>query len=185
PEVDRSRRERWPSRADGRVRPRGCLPDQGCGRVRREDGGRSRRRAGEARETVIRLRTARDRRRRSDRVRAVLPQRSPLPPDLSARVPPLRPVRQALFPVEAWFGEQVTQQICRHHQRRLTRLGQRDALEPPAGGWAVGAAPPRSGNAIEILIDGAQALPAIAKALRSAKSHAHLTGWHFSPDFAL
>ena len=59
------------------------------------------------------------------------------------------------------------------------------ALEPTAGGWADEGPPPRSGNAIEILIDGAQALPAIAEALRSAKSHVHLTGWHFSPDFAL
>jgi phosphatidylserine/phosphatidylglycerophosphate/cardiolipin synthase-like enzyme len=104
---------------------------------------------------------------------------------LSAPVAPLRPIQRALFPIEAWVGEQVTQQICRHHQRRLTRIGQRDSLEPPAGGWAASAAPLRPGNAIEILIDGAQALPAIAKALRSAKSHVHLTGWHFSPDFAL
>jgi phosphatidylserine/phosphatidylglycerophosphate/cardiolipin synthase-like enzyme len=43
----------------------------------------------------------------------------------------------------------------------------------------------RSGNAVEVLIDGAQALPAIADELRQARSHVHLTGWHFSPDFAL
>ena len=104
---------------------------------------------------------------------------------MSARVARLRTVNRVLFPVEAWLGEQVTQQICRHHQRRLTRLGQRDALEPPVGGWAVTDTPPRPGNAIEILIDGAQALPAIAEALRSTTSHVHLTGWHFSPDFAL
>jgi phosphatidylserine/phosphatidylglycerophosphate/cardiolipin synthase-like enzyme len=104
---------------------------------------------------------------------------------LSARVASPHPVSRALFPVEAWFGEQITQQICRHHQRRLKRIGQRDALEPPAGGWAVTDVPPRPGNAIEILIDGAQALPAIAQALRSATSQVHLTGWHFSPDFAL
>jgi len=104
---------------------------------------------------------------------------------LSARIASLRAVNRALFPVEAWFGEQVTQQISRHHLRRLTRIGQRDALEPPAGGWAVTGTPPRPGNALEILIDGAQALPAIAEALRSTTSHVHLTGWHFSPDFAL
>ena len=104
---------------------------------------------------------------------------------MSGRLELLRPVRQGLFPVEAWFGEQVTQQISRHHLRRLTRIGQRGALEPPAGGWAVTGTPPRPGNALEILIDGAQALPAIAEALRSTTSHVHLTGWHFSPDFAL
>jgi phosphatidylserine/phosphatidylglycerophosphate/cardiolipin synthase-like enzyme len=43
----------------------------------------------------------------------------------------------------------------------------------------------RSGNAVEVLIDGAQALPVIAGALRQARSHVHLTGWYFSPDFAL
>jgi phosphatidylserine/phosphatidylglycerophosphate/cardiolipin synthase-like enzyme len=43
----------------------------------------------------------------------------------------------------------------------------------------------RPGNAVDVLIDGVQALPAIAKELRHARSHVHLTGWHFSPDFAL
>ncbi len=43
----------------------------------------------------------------------------------------------------------------------------------------------RSGNAVDVLIDGAQALPAIADELRQARSHVHLTGWYFSPDFAL
>jgi len=43
----------------------------------------------------------------------------------------------------------------------------------------------RPGNAVDILIDGAAALPAIAAELRQARSHVHLTGWHFSPDFAL
>jgi len=35
------------------------------------------------------------------------------------------------------------------------------------------------------LIDGAEALPRIAEALAQARSHVHLTGWYFSPDFAL
>ena len=104
---------------------------------------------------------------------------------MSGRVDPLRPIREALFPLECWFGEQITQQICRHHRRRLARIGRLEALEPAPGGWADEGPTPRSGNAIEILIDGAQALPAIAEALRSTKSHVHLTGWHFSPDFAL
>ena len=87
--------------------------------------------------------------------------------------------------LECWFGNQVTQQICRHHQRRLRRIGWERALEPPAGGWAGGDPPVRSGNAVEVLIDGAHALPAIAAELRKARSHVHLTGWHFSPDFEL
>lgn len=43
----------------------------------------------------------------------------------------------------------------------------------------------RQGNSLEILIDGAEALPRIARALKEARSHVHLTGWYFSPDFAL
>jgi phosphatidylserine/phosphatidylglycerophosphate/cardiolipin synthase-like enzyme len=90
-----------------------------------------------------------------------------------------------LVPVEFWFGNQVTQQICRHHRRRLRRIGWSRALEPPVGGWSAGEPPMRPGNAVDVLIDGAQALPAIAEALRQARSHVHLTGWNFSPDFAL
>lgn len=87
--------------------------------------------------------------------------------------------------LERWFGDQVTKQICGHHQRRLRRIGWSHALEPSAGGWAGGDPPSRSGNAVEILIDGSEALPAIADELRQARSHIHLTGWQFSPDFAL
>ena len=43
----------------------------------------------------------------------------------------------------------------------------------------------RSGNAVEVLIDGAQAFPAMVDELQRARSHVHLTGWYFTPDFAL
>jgi len=36
-----------------------------------------------------------------------------------------------------------------------------------------------------VLIDGVEALPAIARELERAISHVHLAGWYFSPDFAL
>jgi phosphatidylserine/phosphatidylglycerophosphate/cardiolipin synthase-like enzyme len=94
-------------------------------------------------------------------------------------------LRRAFFPVECWVGGQITKQICSHHTRRLARIGWRRALDPPAGGWAAVQPPMRPGNAVEVLIDGAQALPAIAAELRQAQSHVYLTGWHFSPDFAL
>lgn len=96
-----------------------------------------------------------------------------------------RPVRRLLDRLECWFGGQVTTQIRSHHRRRLQKIGWSHALEPPAGGWAGGDPRRRRGNAVEILIDGSQALPAIADELRQARSHIHLTGWHFSPDFAL
>ncbi|MGZ4391027.1 MAG: phospholipase D-like domain-containing protein [Gaiellaceae bacterium] len=83
-----------------------------------------------------------------------------------------------------WAGDQLTLQICRHHQRRLRRIGWERAIEPPVGGWAE-SAPVREGNSLEILVDGEEALPRIAEALRGARSHVHLTGWNFTPDFAL
>ena len=52
------------------------------------------------------------------------------------------------------------------------------------GGWARGT-PPREGCSLEVLIDGAEALPHVARELESAASHVHIAGWHFSPDFAL
>jgi phosphatidylserine/phosphatidylglycerophosphate/cardiolipin synthase-like enzyme len=94
-------------------------------------------------------------------------------------------LRRFLFVAERWFGDQISQQICSHHQRRLKRIGWQRALEPPVGGWAAGAPPMRPGNAVDVLIDGEQALPAIAEELRRARSHVHLAGWHFSPGFAL
>ena len=87
--------------------------------------------------------------------------------------------------VDRWFGALVSRQVCAHHRRRLQRLGWQSALDPPAGGWAAGEPPPRAGNAVELLIDGAQALPAIADELQQARSHVHLTGWYFTPGFAL
>ena len=94
-------------------------------------------------------------------------------------------VGELLLAAECWFGGQVGEQICAHHRRRLRRIGWEGALEPPSGGWAAGDPPVRSGNAVDVLIDGAQALPVIAAELQKARSQVHLTGWHFSPDFAL
>jgi phosphatidylserine/phosphatidylglycerophosphate/cardiolipin synthase-like enzyme len=93
--------------------------------------------------------------------------------------------REFLLAAERWFGDEVSRQIRAHHRRRLTRIGWEHALDPPRGGWATGDPPLRSGNRVDVLIDGAQALPVIAEELEQARSHVHLTGWYFSPDFAL
>ena len=93
--------------------------------------------------------------------------------------------REGLLSAECWFGDQLSRQICAHHRRRLDRIGWSHALNPPRGGWAEGGPPPQPGNAVEVLIDGAQALPVIAEELQQACSHVHLTGWYFSPDFSL
>ena len=45
--------------------------------------------------------------------------------------------------------------------------------------------PPRDGCAVEVLVDGASALPRIAAEIAGARSHVHLAGWLFDPAFAL
>jgi phosphatidylserine/phosphatidylglycerophosphate/cardiolipin synthase-like enzyme len=90
-----------------------------------------------------------------------------------------------LATVDAAVGDRITSQVMRHHANRLRRIGWENALDPPSGGWASGVPASRPGNALEVLIDGAQALPLIASELESARSHVHLAGWHFSPRFAL
>src|SRR6266576_3453720 len=92
---------------------------------------------------------------------------------------------RGLLTAECLIGEAVSSQICAHHERRLRRLGWSRALDPNEGAWAGSDPPPRPGNVIEILIDGAEALPVIANELKTARSHVHVAGWYLSPDFAL
>jgi phosphatidylserine/phosphatidylglycerophosphate/cardiolipin synthase-like enzyme len=94
-------------------------------------------------------------------------------------------LRAVTVPAERWFGTRLSREICAHHRRRLRRLGWDRALDAPPGGWVEGTFPPRAGNAVEILVDGAEALPAMAEALKRADSHIHITGWYFSPSFDL
>jgi len=75
--------------------------------------------------------------------------------------------------------------VRNHHRRRLARLGWGHVFDGPAGDWATGGPPPRAGNHVEVLVDGAEALPAIAQAIAGARSHVELAGWYFSPDFQL
>lgn len=74
-----------------------------------------------------------------------------------------------------------------HHRRRLSKLGQLDALEPTGPGlWATsGGTEPRGGSSLEVLIDGDQALPRMAELLATAQSTVHIAGWHLEPDFVL
>jgi phosphatidylserine/phosphatidylglycerophosphate/cardiolipin synthase-like enzyme len=77
--------------------------------------------------------------------------------------------------------------VAARHHRRLAKLGQSGALHPTGTGlWAVeGSTEPRAGNALEVLIDGAEALLRMAEALSGAQSSVHIAGWHLEPDFAL
>ena len=83
-------------------------------------------------------------------------------------------------------GEGIERLIRSHHRRRLTRRGSRGAIDPEPGGWATtGAFAPRAGCRIEPLVDGTEALPRMVEAIRGARSHIHLAGWHFAPSFRL
>jgi phosphatidylserine/phosphatidylglycerophosphate/cardiolipin synthase-like enzyme len=83
-------------------------------------------------------------------------------------------------------GETIERIVHGHHVRRLRRYGSGEAIDPAADGWASTASfPPRSECRVEPFIDGSEALPRIADAIRSARSHVHLAGWHFDPSFRL
>jgi phosphatidylserine/phosphatidylglycerophosphate/cardiolipin synthase-like enzyme len=83
-------------------------------------------------------------------------------------------------------GNTIERVIRAHHRRRLARRGSSAAIDPAPGGWARTASfAPRPGCSVELLTDGAEALPRIADAVRSARSYVHLSGWHFDPAFRL
>jgi phosphatidylserine/phosphatidylglycerophosphate/cardiolipin synthase-like enzyme len=87
--------------------------------------------------------------------------------------------------VDKTLGQAIDGAVVHHHRRRLARMGRLDALDASGGGWASGDPPPREGNELELLVDGAAALPRIADAIRSAQSSVELAGWHFDASFEL
>ena len=80
------------------------------------------------------------------------------------------------------IGDRIEAATRNHHRRRLGRLGWARAFEPDDGLWAAGDPPPRSGNSVEVLIDGGHAFPEMASVIREASSHVHIAGWFLSPD---
>src|SRR5262245_57062948 len=87
--------------------------------------------------------------------------------------------------LDTLVGKRFEAAIRSHHRRRLRRQAWEHALDVPPGTWASGPPPPRAGNDVELLVDGKAALPAIARAIASARSSVHLAGWYFSPSFQL
>src|SRR6266516_2912074 len=87
--------------------------------------------------------------------------------------------------IDRAIGRAVERAISAKHRRRLAANEWSSALNPSVGEWFDGGFSPRPGNAFDLLVDGGRALPALAEALEQARSHVHIAGWHFSPDFAL
>lgn len=82
--------------------------------------------------------------------------------------------------------------MVRHHRKRLTRLGHDSLLTPPPSPtgtgehlWVPGPRPPRTGNRVDVLVDGDQAFAAMADELAKASSHVHIAGWHLTPELRL
>ncbi len=88
--------------------------------------------------------------------------------------------------LDSLIGDGVEAAVKTKHRLRLRRLGWQRALDPPADGlWAAGDPPPRPGCELEVLIDGARALPEMARAMEQARHSIHISGWHIAPDFEL
>jgi phosphatidylserine/phosphatidylglycerophosphate/cardiolipin synthase-like enzyme len=84
------------------------------------------------------------------------------------------------------LGRSIERSLAAHHRHRLRRLGRLDALAPPDGSpWCREEPAPRDGCSIDVLIDGAEVLPAVAEAIRGARRSVRIAGWHAAPGFAL
>ncbi|MBA3864975.1 MAG: phospholipase [Solirubrobacterales bacterium] len=93
----------------------------------------------------------------------------------------------SLEQIDRAAGLSIDAAVRAKHRRRLRRVGHRAQLEPPDDGclWAAAEPPPRLGCKLEILIDGAEALPRISQALDGARTEVNIAGWHITPDFGL
>jgi len=88
--------------------------------------------------------------------------------------------------VDAVVGDRIEAAVQFKHRRRLAKLGWDRVFEPSSPGvWAAGDPPPRQGCSLDVLIDGANALPEMARELAQAQHFVHITGWHLAPSFAL
>jgi phosphatidylserine/phosphatidylglycerophosphate/cardiolipin synthase-like enzyme len=84
------------------------------------------------------------------------------------------------------IGSGIEQLVVAHHRRRLKRRGWQHAYDPPSDGlWCAGDPPPRDGNAVEVLVDGEDALGRLEEEIAGARDSVLLAGWHFEPSFRL
>ena len=84
-------------------------------------------------------------------------------------------------------GDAIERLTSAHHARRLGKLGRSGQRTPPDDGrmWAAADPPPRAGNAIDVLIEGAAYFPVLEQAIRDARRSVLIAGWCITPEFAL
>lgn len=104
-------------------------------------------------------------------------------------IPGLAPIPQLLeragIVVGHAVGERIDKAIYNRHRDLLESCGWAHALDRDEAAFVEDGADPRPGNTLEVLVDGAAALPTIAEALAEAKSHVHVAGWFLSPELQL
>ena len=101
--------------------------------------------------------------------------------------PPLgRLAKSATGAVIHTVGEGVERVVASHHRRRLRKVGWEQAFDGTELDYSRNATfQPRTGNKVEVLVDGAAYLPMLAEEIGAARSHVHLLGWCFSPELHL
>jgi hypothetical protein len=78
--------------------------------------------------------------------------------------------------LDAVLGDGIEATVKLRHRRRLKRLGwERIYDQSSPGVFAAGDPPPRPGCELDVLIDGANALPEMARALSEAKHFVRFT----------
>jgi phosphatidylserine/phosphatidylglycerophosphate/cardiolipin synthase-like enzyme len=91
---------------------------------------------------------------------------------------------EVLGKLDTLVGDGIEGAVAFKHRRRLRRLGWGHVFSPSEPGvWAAGDPAPRPGCELEVLIDGANALPQMAARLTAAQEYVHVTGWHLAPSF--
>jgi phosphatidylserine/phosphatidylglycerophosphate/cardiolipin synthase-like enzyme len=112
--------------------------------------------------------------------------RTPRPVDaVASKLKAPRFLESATVKLGHAFGERIDDAVRSRHRGRLRRVGWEHALDAFELRYAKGTFPPRIGNAVELLVDGSEALPAISAELAKAQSYVHLAGWFFSPELQL
>jgi phosphatidylserine/phosphatidylglycerophosphate/cardiolipin synthase-like enzyme len=83
-------------------------------------------------------------------------------------------------------GRLIESLFRRRHRHRLARSGWSAILdEDPDASRDAASSPARSGNSVDVLVDGEDAFASMLRAIEGARHSVHVAGWHATPDFPL